>query len=1009
MKVWKIVALIAIALVSVPIDAAAQAVNSTITGVVRDTSGAVLPGVTVEAASPALIEKVKSAVTDGDGLYRIVDLRPGQYTVTFALGGFKTFRREALELPANFTATVNADMSLGALEETVTVTGEAPIVDVQSTREQTQYQRETLEALPGTGRLTGLSQVIPGATLANPQQYSVGGVNDSAQYTFSLHGAPQSEPIVDGMSQVVGGLTNGVFIYNQLTFAEVVVETSGVGADRETGGMQINIIQRDGGNTFSGGMSYSYAGPKLESDNLSDALIARNLRPAQVGGLKKYYDFAAAMGGPLKRDRVWFFGSFRSGDNQQTQQGNYFNARQGTLFYAPDTSRPANTDQWSKDYTGRVTWQVTQKHKIVVAASAQPNCNCFFNLLNPTGGIPWAPEVSAQHRYNPQVDTNVSWKVPVTDRLLVDTDFAYLYVDQRTVRQPSTGLDVQVTDTGMNYRYGSRALNLGTTGSYIFVPRTQTQPQFTVSYVTGSHVFKTGVMLRWFHTGDASRNTDPNQINQGRDYTFRNGTPTNVRIWAVPYAWVENGRDHSVFAQDQWTLRRRLTLNLGARYNDTLTSLPEVHLAPGPFVGERVLPAVKNHPHWENLNPRVGAAFDLQGNGKTALKVSLGRYNPPLRSTTTNPPAAGITPSTNRTWNDNGNYIPDCDLLNPNSNGECGPWSDRTFGQNIIPTKEAHDAVAGFNRQGAFNGGTNWQFSTSMQRELRPGVGLNVGYFRTWYSGFLVTDNLAVTPADYDRYCFTAPTDSRLAMSGKQICGYDIKPAKFGLNDSVITQASNYGPRTQIFNGIDVTMNARLKEGAQFAGGLSTGRTVENSCATVDYPQDAKTGVGANIVRANTDPIVPGYCRSTPPWLAGTQVKFMLIYPLPFSLQTSVIYQNFSGIENTATYTATNAQIAPSLGRNLAQCAAGAACTATVTMALDPPGSSYEPRLQQVDLRFSRTLRLDKYKLRGNLDVANLFNANSVLNVQRQYGPTYLNVLQIMGGRLMKVGLQLDF
>jgi hypothetical protein len=1007
--VWKIVALIAIALVSVPIDAAAQAVNSTITGVVRDTSGAVLPGVTVEAASPALIEKVKSAVTDGDGLYRIVDLRPGQYTVTFALGGFKTFRREALELPANFTATVNADMSLGALEETVTVTGEAPIVDVQSTRQQTQYQRETLEALPGTGRLTGLSQVIPGATLANPQQYSVGGVNDSAQYTFSLHGAPQSEPIVDGMSQVVGGLTNGVFIYNQLTFAEVVVETSGVGADRETGGMQINIIQRDGGNTFSGGMSYSYAGPKLESDNLSDALIARNLRPAQVGGLKKYYDFAAAMGGPLKRDRVWFFGSFRSGDNQQTQQGNYFNARQGTLFYAPDTSRPANTDQWSKDYTGRVTWQVTQKHKIVVAASAQPNCNCFFNLLNPTGGIPWAPEVSAQHRYNPQVDTNVSWKVPVTDRLLVDTDFAYLYVDQRTVRQPSTGLDVQVTDTGMNYRYGSRALNLGTTGSYIFVPRTQTQPQFTVSYVTGSHVFKTGVMLRWFHTGDASRNTDPNQINQGRDYTFRNGTPTNVRIWAVPYAWVENGRDHSVFAQDQWTLRRRLTLNLGVRYNDTLTSLPEVHLAPGPFVGERVLPAVKNHPHWENLNPRVGAAFDLQGNGKTALKVSLGRYNPPLRSTTTNPPAAGITPSTNRTWNDNGNYIPDCDLLNPNSNGECGPWSDRTFGQNIIPTKEAHDAVAGFNRQGAFNGGTNWQFSTSMQRELRPGVGLNVGYFRTWYSGFLVTDNLAVTPADYDRYCFTAPTDSRLAMSGKQICGYDIKPAKFGLNDSVITQASNYGPRTQIFNGIDLTMNARLKEGAQFAGGLSTGRTVENSCATVDYPQDAKTGVGANIVRANTDPIVPGYCRSTPPWLAGTQVKFMLIYPLPFSLQTSVIYQNFSGIENTATYTATNAQIAPSLGRNLAQCAAGAACTATVTMALDPPGSSYEPRLQQVDLRFSRTLRLDKYKLRGNLDVANLFNANSVLNVQRQYGPTYLNVLQIMGGRLMKVGLQLDF
>ena len=1008
MKAWRIV-VVAIALVSSPVIATAQAVNSTITGVVKDTSGAVLPGVTVEAASPALIEKVKSAVSDGDGLYRIVDLRPGQYTVTFTIAGFKTFKRDGLDLPANFTATVNADMSLGALEETITVTGEAPIVDVQSTRQQTQYQRETLEALPGTGRLTGLSQIIPGATLANPQQYSVGGVNDSAQYTFSLHGAPQSEPIVDGMSQVIGGLTNGVFIYNQLTFAEVVVETSGVGADRETGGMQVNIIQRDGGNTYSGGMTYSYAGGGLESGNISDALVARNLRPAQIGGLKKYYDVAVAMGGPVKRDRVWFFGSFRSGDNQQTQQGNYFNAKQGTLFYQADTSRSANTDQWSKDYTGRVTWQATQKNKIVVAASAQPNCNCFFNLLNPTGGIPWAPEVSAQHRYNPQVNTNVSWRSPVTDRLLFETGFAYLFVNQRTQRQPETGLDVQVTDTGLNYRYGSRALNLGTTGSYIFVPRTQTQPSFTVSYITGTHVFKTGVMLRWFHTGDASRNTDPNQINQGRDYTFRNGSPTNVRIWAVPYAWEENGRDHSVFAQDQWTLRRRLTLNLGVRYNDTLTSLPEVHLAPGPFVGARVLPAVKNHPHWQNLNPRVGAAFDLRGDGKTAVKASLGRYNPPLRSTTTNPPAAGITPSTNRTWNDNGNFVPDCDLLNPNANGECGPWSDRTFGQNIIPTREAQDAIQGFNKQGAFNGGTNWQASLSMQHQLRPGVGVNVGYFRTWYSGFLATDNLAVTPSDYDRYCFTAPTDSRLAMSGKQICGYDIKPAKFGLNDSIITQNSNYGPRTQVFNGVDLTMNARLKEGAQFSGGLSTGRTVATSCATVDYPQDPKTGVGANIILANTDPIVPGYCRSAPPWMAGTQLKFMLIYPLPFALQTSVIYQNFAGIENTATYTATNAQIAPSLGRNLAACGTAAVCTSTVTMALDPPGSSYEPRLQQVDVRFSRSLRLDKYKLRGNIDIANLFNANSVLNVQRQYGPTYLNVLQIMGGRLVKLGFQIDF
>ena len=990
MRLWRIAALaVAAGVMCLPSHTYAQATGSTITGVVRDTSGGVLPGVTVEAASPALIEKVRSAVTDAEGLYRLVDLRPGDYTVTFTLPGFNTFVRDGLTIPANFTATVNADMTVGALEETITVTGEAPLVDTQSTRQQTQFQRETLENIPGTGRLTTLSQVIPGATLTTPQSHSVGGVNDSAQYTYSLHGAPSSEPIIDGMSQVMGGLTNGVFIYNQLTFQEVVVETSGVGADRETGGMQMNIIQRDGGNTFSGGMNYSVSGPDFESNNLSDDLEARGLKATQIGGLKKYYDFALAFGGPIKKDRVWFFGSFRAGDNQQLQQGNYYNKRQGTVFYEPDTSLPAHTDQWSKDHTLRLTAQVGQKHKFVVASSAQPNCNCVFNLLAPTGNVPWAPEVSAQHRYNPQVNTNVSWRYPATNNLLFETTYAFLTVNQQTKRQPTTGLDVMVTDVGANYRYGSRALNLGTTGSYIYVPRWQSQPGFTVSYITGEHVFKTGALLRYFHTGEASRNVDPNQINQGRDYTFRNGVPTNVRIWAVPYAWEEDGRDLSFFAQDQWTMGQT-TLNLGVRYNDTATSLPEVHLAAGYFVGERVLPKVENQPHWKNLNPRIGIAYDLGGQGKTALKASLGRYNPALRSTTTNPAAAGIAPSTNRTWNDTDtDFVPDCNLLDPNPNGECGAWSDRTFGQNVIPTRNAPDAIEGFNSQD-----NNWQASASVQHELAPGIGLNVGYFRTWYGGFLVTENTLINSADFDEYCFTAPVDDRLPHSGDRMCGlYDLKPAKFGLVDNLVTQQSNFGDHSRVYNGVDATISARFGGGAQLSGGVSIGRTVDDNCVVVDSPQDARQD----------------FCVTKPNWGSGTQVKFLAVYPLPWELQTSVIYQNFGGVENTPTITLTNAQVAPSLGRNLSQCGTAATCTATVTVALEPPGTMFEPRLQQVDVRFSRTFRVQEFRLRGSVDIANLFNASNVLNLQRQYGPTYLNALQIMGGRLVKLGVQLDF
>jgi hypothetical protein len=978
-----------------PGEASAQV--SSITGVVRDSSGAVLPGVTVEASSAALIEKTRVAVTDSAGLYRLVDLRPGEYTVTFTLPGFSTLKRDALALPANFTATVNAELSVGALDETITVTGQAPVVDIQSTRQQTQFQRETMEALPTTGRLTGLAGVIPGTTLQQAAQHSVGGVNDSAQYTFTLHGAPMAEPVVDGMSQVIG-ITNGVFVFNQATFAEVVVETSGVGADRDTGGMQINIIQRDGGNQFSGGLGFSYSGPSFESDNVTDELVARGLTRAKIGGLKKYRDITPSVGGPVMRDRLWFFAAARDGVNQQLQQGNYYNKLQATnpLFYEPDLSRPAATNQYSHDLTGRLTWQAAQNHKFIAAVTSQPNCNCLFSLL--TLAPPSAPEATGEHHYNPQIHGNASWKYTASNRFLLEGTMQVLNHIQQTKRVPGTGNAIQVTDTGLNYRYGSRGLNLGTS-SYLYIPRSVYEPGVNLSYVTGTHSFKTGALIRRFSTGDVSRNTSgTHQINQGMTYTFRNGVPNNVTVWAVPFAWEEQGQDTSAYVQDQWTMGRT-TLNLGVRYNEVNNSTGGYTLAAGPFVPERVIREVKNTPHWRNLNPRVGVAYDMFGTGRTALKASMGRYTSQVRSTNMAAAAVSVSPSTNRSWNDSlfgaadrrsGNFVPDCDLRVPAANGECGPWSNLAFGTNVVPNRNAPDAVSGFNGQEF-----TWQGSVSVQHELRPGVAVNVGYFRTSYGNFQATRNEAVNPAtDFDQYCFTAPTDSRLPNSGERLCGlHDLKPARFGQVRNLVTQKSNFGEQTQVYNGFDVTLAARFGQGGQFSGGLSSGRTVLDNCAVVNSPQDARED----------------FCKVVPPWSAGTQVKFMAIYPLPLGLQTSVIYQNFGGIENNPTITLTNAQIAPSLGRNLASCGTAAVCAQTVTLDLAPAGTMYEPRIQQVDIRLSRLFRFDRYRIRGNFDIANLLNEGNVLSLQRQYGPTYLNAVQILGGRLMKVGFQFDF
>ena len=304
---------------------AAARAQSSINGVVRDASGGVLPGVTVEAASPALIEGIRSAVTDSQGLYTVVDLRPGLYTVTFSLPGFKSLKREGLNLPAEFAATVNADLAVGALEETVTVSGEAPVVDIKSSRAQTQFVKDTLEALPGAGRLTVLSDLVPGATLTQEFNRGVGGTSDRTQTRYSVHGGPEAQPYVDGMNQQLPNSTQGVFVYNQLNIQEVVVETSGVGADRDSGGMQINMIPKDGGNQFSGTATAAYSGPKLAASNITPELLARHLDPNRVGSLKKFRDTGAGIGGPIKQNKLWFFTAAREGDTQQFADGVYSN------------------------------------------------------------------------------------------------------------------------------------------------------------------------------------------------------------------------------------------------------------------------------------------------------------------------------------------------------------------------------------------------------------------------------------------------------------------------------------------------------------------------------------------------------------------------------------------------------------------------------------------------------------------------------------------------------------
>jgi hypothetical protein len=283
----------------------------------------------------------------------------------------------------------------------------------------------------------------------------------------------------------------------------------------------------------------------------------------------------------------------------------------------------------------------------------------------------------------------------------------------------------------------------------------------------------------------------------------------------------------------------------------------------------------------------------------------------------------------------------------------------------------------------------SWQTSAAIQHELQPGVALNVAYFRTTWNNFRATDNLNVTPSDFDHYCITAPVDARLpGGGGYPVCGlYDVTPGKFGSTSNLVTSAENFGKRTEIYNGVDVTIQARLGGGAFVGGGLSTGRTATDSCFAIDSPQATR----------------PGYCDVNPPWSANTQIKLNGAYPLPFDTMVSAVFQNIPGIPVTASYVVSSAVIAQSLGRPLA----GSVQTATIDII--PPQTMFEDRITQLDLRVTKKLRVGRARVEGTLDLYNFFNGSAILATNTRFGSAWLQPTQVLGGRLIKLGAQVNF
>jgi hypothetical protein len=439
----------------------------------------------------------------------------------------------------------------------------------------------------------------------------------------------------------------------------------------------------------------------------------------------------------------------------------------------------------------------------------------------------------------------------------------------------------------------------------------------------------------------------------------------------------------------------RLTLNAGIRFDYFNLYFPEQHIGPGVLVPTRNI----NFPRTDGLNlkdvtPRLGAAYDVFGNGKTAFKTSINKYISGISHQSGNAinPVARLATQTTRTWNDltfpvgdprRGNFAADCDLLNPLAQGECGPMANANFGKETPTTVIDPDTLVGWRKRQY-----NWEFSAGVQQELMPRVSLDVGYFRRWFGNFTVNDNQAVTAADFTPFSVTAPADARLPNGGNYVVNglYDLNPNKVGQVSTYQTFASNYGTQTEHWNGMDATVNIRPRPGMLLQGGLSTGRTTTDNCE----------------VRAKLPELSPvnPYCSTSTGFI--TQFKFLGSYTIPRAdVQVSGTFQALPGPTIAANYTALNAAVQPSLGRPLSG-------GANVTVNLVEPGTMYGERLNQLDLRFGKVLRFGGTRTNVGIDMFNALNANPVLTENSSFA-VWRTPLSILQPRYFRISAQFDF
>ncbi len=980
--------------------------QSSIAGQVKDESGGVLPGVTVEAASPVLIEKAKSVVTDDQGRYQIIDLRQGTYKVTFSLPGFSSVVRDGIELPANFTATVNADMKVGALEETITVSGQTPLVDVSQAARTQVITRDIIDSLPTTRNIMSIGNMIPGIRLGTPD---IGGSRAMEQTNPRGHGLNNTHTVqqVDGMSVNSQETSNQQSYYNDALTAEVAVTTAAQTAENQSGGMRVNAIPKDGGNIVSGSVFIGGSDGNWQSDNIDDYLKTQNI--SSGNGIVHIQNFNASLGGPVKKDKIWFFTAVRHISTDETV------ANTPLFLVAPNGDFIRSMlDQYIRDTLGRMTWQVNQKNKLAafMQRTWKRKGKDFGFGTDPRAGTQRDP-----HKGHYAIG-NAKYTNTLTNKVLIEAGYSTAYQHWTGLNQPYNDYDRYLADGTTinplwfnNGRSTDSALNINKNCAYSFGctawisngqdQRTEDTRRVvvgSVSYVTGTHNFKFGVQDSF---GPVHVYTD-RQADLVQNYT--NGAPATVTVYTTPSnRFTHVNYDLGLYAQDSWTLKR-LTLSPGLRLENFSSMIEETAMPAGRFVGSRFFKERKDVPTWNgDLAPRFAAAYDVFGNGRTALKFAWSKYYEPLTGGFADTYAPGVA-NENRNWFDctinaagngcaTGVSLP-TDRDGVAQNNEIGPGS-ATFG-----LAAERDFDPNIKRE------SNTEIMASMSHQLTSRLSATIGYYHRTFDNIRATDRTTVTNSDYVAFTTTVPavTSPNLAggvdatLDGIVTPGTPITVYSYTKNQSVFNSSPQLDRNvdyTSNYNGIDLSVQGRLPRGSTVIASWTMEKNVSNFCANDDNPNGTSTGdryTGATVTAGG--PFCDQGALDMP---FRHEFKAAGNYPFPYGVEVGVVLQSYAGSQRDITWQPA-ASLFPGGVRNKQE-----------TVFLTAPGTLFYPRYNQFDINFKKNFRAGRKSYSGQVDLFNALNGNAVFTRNNAIGGSLGQVQTILQGRVVRLAFQMRF